>query len=138
LPLLPFRSEHPSDEFPDPTDLTQQHLLLPLHEKILALQTEINQLISVDMKPSGKVMRYFVQKTEPPFAVIDGKKNPPKVLLRNTDESLDDPRGLVQTAGGGLFQRFITIDKPTDLQYVADVVAQVLRRLLPTNGNHTA
>lgn len=135
LPERPFRGEHPSGGLPELVDPQQQQLVLPLHEAILALQTEIQQKISVDIKPSGKVIRYFIEKVDLPFAVLDGKKNPPKILLRNSVGTLNDPRDLVQATGGELFQRAITIDNPADIQYVADIVAQLMRQVISTNGH---
>lgn len=136
LPAIPFRAEHPIDDFPSAADETVQTLLMPLHESILALESTLRHPISVDIKPSGKMMRYFLDKETRPVIVIDGKKNPPKVLLGGDQQGIDDPRGLLQeTAGGGFFQRYINVDKPADIQYVADIVAQLLRQMIPSNGH---
>jgi len=136
LPAIPFRAEHPISRLP--TDDTQVRLVEPLHNAILEIQALVGQTLGIDIKPPGKVLRYYLVKDEPPIIVIDAQRSPPTLLLRSEYRLFDDPQGLLEpTNSTGLFQSRLTIDQETDVPYVAALVAQSLRHMRPPNGDTT-
>lgn len=102
IPLspIPFPGQHPTGVAPGEADdgstspawYRENGLLAEIHEETLAL----DPTIKYELSSSGRVAQYYAPHSPQPFAVIDGKKQPPTILLACSPQDLSDPHGLSQ------------------------------------------
>jgi hypothetical protein len=67
-------------------------VLAYVHKGIMALDSNIRY----ELTSSGRVTQYFAANKPNPFAVIDGKKQTPSILLAGSLQTLKDPLGIMQ------------------------------------------
>ncbi len=100
LPDIPFPGKQPAGVKPAPSRESsalpawyqENSVLAQVHDELLSLDPLINcQLVS-----SGRIAQYFVDDFQKPFAVVDGKKTSPSVLLAGSTQVINDPAGMVQ------------------------------------------
>lgn len=127
LPPIPIEKEHPK-----PADVAQivqagpaDAELAEFHQLVMNLQTQSAEPIRYDVRSDGRSIRYFFGREREPFAILDGKRRPPGVLLTCPVTVLEAAPGYVQsirTAGA-----FHSVIRPPD-NYSLETVHQLLEK----------
>lgn len=97
---IPFPGQHPAgvtrssdrQELTVPVWYQKESSLAALHDGVMRL----DPAIKCDLTAAGRVAKYFTTDAQRPFAVIDGKRRPPSVLLACSPHTLNDPSGIAQ------------------------------------------
>ena len=133
IPLgeIPFPGKHPAGVAPEiakngltsPSWYRENPVLAELHDGTLALASTIKYKLN----SSGRVAQYYSPNSLQPFAVIDGKKQPPTILLACPSESLTDPQGIVQEREtSSALQTILRVAGPQGASPILDLIQQAL------------
>lgn len=129
---IPFPGVHPDgvvtkrgeNGLKSPTWYSSSRLLAQIHDNLLNL----NPTVKYELNSSGQVVQYFSAKSPHPFVVIDGKKQPPSVLLACTPEDLDDPAGLAQVREtGSPLKATVYISEENEAATILFLIQQVFK-----------
>jgi hypothetical protein len=126
---IPFPGIHPAGVRPEPGTYSpslpawsgENTSLTGLHDDILALDSNIR----CELAASGRVAQYYVADSQQPFAIIDGKKRPPSILLACTPNDLEDPATLASAREtGSALKTVLRVTDQDQSHPVLDLVRQ--------------
>lgn len=129
LGSIPFPGEHPTGVEPklDSSGLTlpawhrADSMLADVHNRVMSL----DPTIKFELTSSGNVVQYFATNPKQPFAVINGKKQPPFVLLACPPRALDDPQKTAQAREtSSAFQTVLEISEGQDTTTILELIRQ--------------
>jgi hypothetical protein len=99
----------------------------PLHQLLLACAEERGLPLRPALRVDGRSVRYFLEQETEPYAMLDGKRRPPGILLRCRAEVLEDVNGYVEPIRStGVFS---SVMRPP-VQYDVAIVRELLLRAL--------
>jgi hypothetical protein len=102
----------------------QNALLRAIHQDVMALAPQI----SYELSAKGYVVRYFNGASPYPFAVVDGKKQPPIALLPCSPQTLNDPEMLVQgRSTASVFKTVVPIGEEARSSSLVYLIGQALK-----------
>ncbi len=133
LPLgdIPFPGKHPAGVCRErdtsglvPAWFHDNSVLADVHTGIIAFDPHL----WYELGSSGRVAQYFAANSRRPFALIDGKKQPPCVLLACPLDALDDPLGLAQEREtNSAFRTALLVSEDQNSSEVLRLVRQALQ-----------
>jgi hypothetical protein len=96
-----------------------------LHQLLLACAEERGLPLRSALRVDGRSVRYFLEQETEPYAMLDGKRRPPGILLRCRAEVLEDVNGYVEPIRStGVFG---SVMRPP-FQYDVAIVRELLLR----------
>jgi hypothetical protein len=127
---IPFPDKHPTgvdrevgrDALTLPSWYQESSILTDVHDGMI----DLDPAVKYELTSSGRVAQYFATNSQRLFAVIDGKKQPPSVLLACLPQALDDPLGMAQERKtGSALQTILPISENNEVSAVVELVQQV-------------
>lgn len=96
-------------------------VLAYVHNGIIAFDPSVK----FEVTSSGRVTQYYTSSGQHPFAIIDGKKQPPSVLLACSPQMLKDPVGMTETRDtGSAFRIVLRVSAETEAASVLGLIRQ--------------
>ncbi len=128
LPAIPITRAAAPAPAAVQTQLPPGSELEQFHDLILTCAQECAVPLRASLRMDGKSVRYFIEGESEPCAMLDGRRQPPSVLLRYPAEQLADQHGYIQTIREtGVFHTVLRAPEPYDLQIVRELLLNALR-----------
>ncbi len=139
LAEIPFPGKHPpgvehefgQDDLSLPAWYRVNPVLTNVHDEIIAF----DPTVKCELSSSDRVVQYFATNPQRPFAVINGKKPPPSVLLACSPTALDDPSNLTQARStNSAFQTLLQINSAKDGAAAVKLIRQAFDQNLESSA----